>query len=319
MKVITRCVIDINGTVIEEESFEYSGPVALCDGGGGGGGGGGDDGGMDMGSEGGGFDGGLGGGGLGSADAAAGAAGLGGGGLGGFSDDGWGSNAGLSSGNASPGGYGTATDEGFDDNYATVSNEDALAAEQSYNADEYGEFDNQPGIDMASVVGTYGDPMAALVGKAAGYYGKAAGPLGLPGGLLGKATNWAMEKGNEQYAMHNALGLPYGVDVGNEMAGEPYGSNTNPSPSIAAGGYPDQEAPRVVADLPRSAETPIAPQPQTVPQAPYSVPSQPVAPDPMIPDPVKKRTLDLKRASALTGIRTIPNPSQAYALTGRRT
>lgn len=42
MKVITKCVIDIETLlVVEEISYEYSGPVALCKGGSGGGGGGG--------------------------------------------------------------------------------------------------------------------------------------------------------------------------------------------------------------------------------------------------------------------------------------
>uniref|UniRef100_A0A6M3L8B3 Uncharacterized protein n=1 Tax=viral metagenome TaxID=1070528 RepID=A0A6M3L8B3_9ZZZZ len=40
MKIITRVVINMNtGKVLEEESFEYTGPLALCDGGGGDGGG----------------------------------------------------------------------------------------------------------------------------------------------------------------------------------------------------------------------------------------------------------------------------------------
>jgi len=39
MKIYTKVVIDINGNTIEEESFDYNGPLALCGGGGSGGGG----------------------------------------------------------------------------------------------------------------------------------------------------------------------------------------------------------------------------------------------------------------------------------------
>lgn len=39
MKVYTYVKLDLDGRVIEERSFDYLGPVALCDGGGGGGGG----------------------------------------------------------------------------------------------------------------------------------------------------------------------------------------------------------------------------------------------------------------------------------------
>ena len=35
MKIYERIVLDWDGTVLEEESFEYTGPVALCGGGGG--------------------------------------------------------------------------------------------------------------------------------------------------------------------------------------------------------------------------------------------------------------------------------------------
>ena len=35
MKIYERIVLDWDGTVLEEESFEYTGPLALCGGGGG--------------------------------------------------------------------------------------------------------------------------------------------------------------------------------------------------------------------------------------------------------------------------------------------
>lgn len=35
MKIYERSVLDWDGTVLEEDSFEYEGPVALCGGGGG--------------------------------------------------------------------------------------------------------------------------------------------------------------------------------------------------------------------------------------------------------------------------------------------
>ena len=36
MKIYERIILDWDGAVLEEESFEYSGPLALCGGGGGG-------------------------------------------------------------------------------------------------------------------------------------------------------------------------------------------------------------------------------------------------------------------------------------------
>jgi len=330
MKVITRIVIDIvSGKVLEEESFDYTGPVAWCGGGGGGGGGGdgGDGFGDGYGDSGPGGDAGFG-----TGD------GYGDSGPGGDTGDGWGWSDSASPGSAQ-GGYGSESDEGFDDSAPGPGD----FSDEGYQADSYEGWEGPPGYQAESDQGWQGPDAIAnpnsYVGLNPGLmapgtfpdspaepYGHTLSSWGQFGkGLTGAVTS-AITSGMGVPGLGSMVGA-LSDDAWSSYAADPaafYSDEASVAATTSGQGTPGGEGfpggegayttepPRLVADIPRSAEVPIEP------PAPYSVPYQPVAPEPMIPEPVKKRTLDLKRASALTGNRVIPNPSQAYALTGRR-